>query len=292
MSEPPAAAVLPADAKLGYTPGSYPLDALEWPLGQPEHLRGRKLRHLSHRDHLVLFPRSTSYYRPGFGTRANVSMMIVEPYVIHERHMKKARIFHRRFFRVLSAYEPLIDAIPNGVFFPFGGTWVPEWETLDINKTKMTSLIATAKRSQPGHGPRHEIASWAQNNPEIDLEAIGRGYKPFDLKSEGLAPYRFSVVIENVREENYFTEKLIDAILCETVPIYLGCPNINRFMNTDGMITCETTDDLRNAVLSASDDLYQEKLPELLAIKQQAADYGALNRRAAETVLSEAARAG
>jgi hypothetical protein len=278
-------AVLPHAAKLGAYPSRYPLDALNWPLGQPEDLVGKQLRHLSSDDHLLMYPRSTSYYRPGFGTKARKSVLVVEPRIVHERHMSKLRRFHRRFFRVLTAYEPLVSAIPNGILFPFGSTWVPNWREVNVTKTKMTPLIASSKRTQPGHHVRHAIADWAQTNPEIDLETIGGGYKPFKDKSDGHAPYMFSVVIENAREPNYFTEKLIDSILCESIPIYYGCPNIDRYFDTEGFILCDSTQDIMDAVQNASEELFREKLPALRRIKAMADNYGALEKRAAEAIL-------
>jgi hypothetical protein len=285
----PAVGFLPSHLKLGFRPGSFPLDALVWPLGQPGRLKGKCLRHLEASDHLVLPPRTTSYYRPYFGTKARISVMMLEPRIVQERHVPKLRRFHGRFHKVLSAVETdLIDQIPNGIFFPFGSTWVPEWETVDTAKSKLASLIASAKRSQPGHLIRHEIADWAKAEG-IELDTLGRGYKPFAAKADGLAPYRFSVVIENAVEPSYFTEKLIDCLLCETVPIYWGCPDIARFLDPEGMIICQTADDIRRAVRSLSEELYEQKRPALLAMKSEAARFGAHQKRAAEILLSGAA---
>ena len=185
---------------------------------------------------------------------------------------------------MLTAIQHLLDEIPNGVFFPFGSTWVSNWRTIDVTKSRMVSSIASDKRSLPGHIRRHEIAAWVQAH-NLDVDLIGRGYRPFDRKSDGLAPYRFSIIIENSIESSYFTEKLIDAILCETVPIYLGCPNIDQFLDTRGMIICRNTDDIRRAVLSLSVEQYLEKLPHLRTIKDRAAWYGDHEARAARAVL-------
>ncbi|MDV4145920.1 glycosyltransferase family 10 domain-containing protein [Shimia sp. FJ5] len=239
-----------------------------------------------------MYPRSTSYYRPGFGTKARVSVLVVEPKIVHERHLTKLLRFHRRFFRVLSAYAPLISAIPNGIQFPFGSTWVPNWETLDTTKSKMTSLIASSKRTQPGHHVRHEIADWAQAHPEMALDTIGGGYKPFDEKSDGHAPYMFSVVIENAQEPDYFTEKLIDSILCESIPIYYGCPNIAHYLDTDAMIICNSAEDIKAAVRSASAERFEEMLPALRRVKPKAAWFGATEKRAAEAIIEAARQEG
>ena len=116
---------------------------------------------------------------------------------------------------------------------------------------------------------------------------MGRGYLPFEQKSDGLAPYRYSVVIENVREKNYFSEKLIDAILCSTVPIYWGCPNIGDFMDTSGMILCESEDDIIAAVQSVSEQDFNARLPRLRDIQPLAAEFGAFERRAAQALLDQ-----
>jgi len=281
----PAVGFLHPSRKLGPKPGRFPLDDLIWPLGQPDRLRGGSLRDLASSDHLVLPPRTTNYVRPGFGTRAKISVMVLEPIIVQARHIHRLKRFHWRFHKVLTFYDELLSSIPNALFLPFGGTWVPEWRDLQIEKTRLMSLIASAKRSQPGHFPRHATIAWARELG-LDLDALGGGYQPFEHKRDGLAPYMYSVVIENVRETNYFSEKLIDAILCDTIPIYLGCPNIGDFLDTQGMILCESEDDIRAAVLAASPEQYAAKLPALRAIKEKAADWGDTFGRAARTMLS------
>ncbi|WP_372887393.1 glycosyltransferase family 10 domain-containing protein [Shimia sp.] len=281
----PAVAVLPYGTKLGLRPGRLPLGRLNWPLGQPERLLGRSLRDLDRRDHLLIYPSGTAHMRPYFGTRARVSMMVVEPTALHGRHLQRLKRSHRRFHRVLSANEAFLDSIPNGIFLPFGTTWVPDWQGLDVTKRRMTSLIASSKRDLEGHVLRHQTVEWAAGNG-IELDVMGRGYRPFERKSDGLAPYRFSVVIENVREANYFTEKLVDCILCDTVPIYWGCPNPDRFFDTRGMILCDTAEDVRAAVAGASEGRYRDLLPALRGAKEQAAHWAALEPRAAQAVLA------
>ena len=75
-------------------------------------------------------------------------------------------------------------------------------------------------------------------------------------KTELFIPYQFSIVIENVRETNGVTEKLIDCLITKTIPLYYGCPNVSSIFNTDGWI------------LLTSDDIVKElheKLPALHA---------------------------
>lgn len=235
----------------------------------------------------MIFPRRTVHWRLGFGTRAKVSLIILEPQAIHDKHARRLRHSHRRFFRVLTFYEALCETLPNAQFLPFGSTWVPQWRDVDTTKAKMCSLIASAKRSLEGHVLRHEIVDWAKAEG-VDVDVMGGGYKRFDTKSDGLAPYRYSVVIENVRERHYFSEKLIDALLCKTVPIYWGCPNIDDYLDTSGMVICETAEDIRHALRNMSKEDYAARLPALDTIQEAAADYGDVYGRAARLVLEAA----
>jgi len=87
-----------------------------------------------------------------------------------------------------------------------------------------------------------------------------------------------------VQQDNFFSEKLIDALLCECVPIYWGCPNIGEFMDTSGMIICKDEAELRSAILAASPEGYQRRLPALRAIKEVAAGYAQLDLCAAQAL--------
>jgi len=124
----PKVAILPYGRALGLRPARLPLASFEWPLGVPEGIGGAVLGDLGRDDHLIVPPRDTLYLRPGFGTRARVSLLFREPRAIHGHHMRLLEWgAYRRFFRVLSGDPALCAAIPNAVEFPMGGTWVPHW---------------------------------------------------------------------------------------------------------------------------------------------------------------------
>ena len=56
---------------------------------------------------------------------------------------------------------------------------------------------------------------------------------PNTTKWDGLKEYKYSIAIENSCKENYFSEKFTDCILSWTVPIYYGCPNIDKYFSKD-----------------------------------------------------------
>jgi len=76
-------------------------------------------------------------------------------------------------------------------------------------------------------------AGW---NKELGISYKGQldGYhKIIDVnnntKFHALINYKYSICIENCSRKNYFSEKFTDAILCWTIPIYYGCPNISEY---------------------------------------------------------------
>lgn len=263
-------AVLPYGTRPKYL-GDVPLSQLRWPLGEPPDL-SLTVRDLGPEDHILLYPNTWIYGPKSWGVAAQLSVMVVEPKAIHKKHMMLLRVLHRRFHRIFTCNPELLSAVPNGSFLAYGGSWVPDWSAVDCKKTKMTSLIASSKRQQEGHRLRHALID-TLSGQAAEVDILGRGYRPFDLKSDGLAPYRYSVVIENVRETNYFTEKLIDAFLCQTVPIYWGAPNIEHFFNVNGMIICESVDSLQRAVRDTSVEDYLARQSAIIENRDAATRY-------------------
>ncbi|WP_181893023.1 glycosyltransferase family 10 domain-containing protein [Falsiruegeria mediterranea] len=278
-----AIAILPYGMGLGPKLTSVSVTELLWPLGCPERLSGKTVGDLLPTDHLIVYPKTATHFRLRRGTRAQISLVMGEPSVIHAKHLKLLRFTWRRFFRVLTFHDSLLGHIPNAQFFAFGTTWVPKWKELPLNKTAMCSLIASAKRDSAGHQLRHAIVDWVRDTDQ-DVQIMGRGYTPFDEKSEGLAPYRYSVVIENVQEDNYFSEKLLDAVFCNTVPIYWGCPNIERFVDPTGIIRCNSEAEVRAAIAAMSVEDFESRLPDLKRLQGELEPYADLERRAAQAI--------
>lgn len=281
----PAIAVLPYGGTLGKNLAERPLEEMIWPLGCPDRLIGGRVKDMASVDHLIAFAKRAMHVQSHAACPAKLSIMVVEPKIMSVGHHRLLRLSHRRFFRVFSYDPALLSHLSNGVMLPYGTTWVPDWQDLKIEKNQDVSLIASAKKDHPGHKLRHQLVSYLQSHmPKAQI--LGRGYTPFEVKSDGLAPFRYSIVIENVQETNYFSEKLIDAILCETVPIYWGCPNVQEFLPGEGIISCNNQGDIEAAIAAISKADYQRRLLALREIKSQAASYTDLPKRAAEALLA------
>jgi glycosyltransferase involved in cell wall biosynthesis len=91
-------------------------------------------------------------------------------------------------------------------------------------------------------GHRDRLAFLARLRGAIDLDLYGRGFRPIADKWEALAPYRYSVAFENTRATWYFTEKLMDCFVAETMPLYVGSPAIERFFPPEAMVILDPAD--------------------------------------------------
>lgn len=94
-------------------------------------------------------------------------------------------------------------------------------------------------------------------------------------KIEGLKSYKFSIGIENSREQNYISEKFYDCILTNTIPIYYGATNIREVFPENGYFVIEDIENteeilkLLQYINDNADTLYQTMLPELKKIKDR-----------------------
>ena len=152
---------------------------------------------------------------------------------------------HKDFDVVLTHINDLADELPNGKLYHLGGCWIEP--PVMYHKDHDVSMIFSWKRHSAGQKLRHEVYEHRELfRKKIDF--FGRGHKTIkeiDNKLEGLQRYRYSVAIENLDKDFYFTEKLIDCFSTGTVPIYWGCPGIEKIFDPNGMILFSNIEELK-----------------------------------------------
>ena len=279
-SQEPAIAIIPYGSWPTLGLRKMPLDRLEWPIGRPERLMQGTVSSLTEKDHLITFPRKTVFFLPRYKVKATISLMIVEPDSIHNHYLKLSKYFYWRFYKILTKDKQLLNILNNGSFFYFGSTFLKNLDKIDIQKNNLASLIASSQNKLKGHKLRHKIAKYIKNN-ELNIAVIGRGYKPFKNKEDGLKSFRYSIVIENSSEQDYFTEKLVDACLLETIPIYWGAPNISKYFDIRGFIVCNSSDEIEDALKNLSIRDYNRKIKWIKKNKEIALYHANLMKRAA-----------
>jgi len=152
--------------------------------------------------------------------------------------------------------------------------------TMKIEKTKILSSVTSSEFRLPGHIKRiNLLAHFVSNKLEFDLYGKTNvfGFKnyvgslPFYAKDDGIFPYKYTIACENASVENYFTEKIVDAILGDCLCFYYGCPNIDSYIDNRAYILINPDDPkgslkiIKNAIENGEwekriDIIRQEKL--------------------------------
>jgi len=126
-----------------------------------------------------------------------------------------------KFDVILTHDKSLLDLKDNFEFIPFGGCWITREEQKIYKKSKLMSIIASGKKETKGHKLRHVVIKDINKKIPNMLDVYGRGYSEIESKLIGLSDYMFHIVIENSKNDYWFTEKLIDDLLRELF-LYIG----------------------------------------------------------------------
>jgi hypothetical protein len=108
-------------------------------------------------------------------------------------------------------------------------------------KIKKISVISSDKTTTLGHRKRLEFVKEIYKNIN-DITFYGRGINNFEDKWDTLAPYKYSITIENDFADDYVTEKYFDCLYSNTLSFYYGCPNLEKFVNSKTFIRIDIND--------------------------------------------------
>lgn len=89
-------------------------------------------------------------------------------------------------------------------------------------KPKLISVICSTKQITPDQRQRIEFTRILQAELGDQLDVFGRGHRDVQDKADAIWPYQYHVVLENDHSQHYMTEKLTDAYLGWSYPIYSG----------------------------------------------------------------------
>lgn len=190
-----------------------------------------------------------------------IAWLIESPDFKKQAYLKmRKKSFYSKFDRVYTFDERLLSLDSRFQLLPFGGCWIEENNWGIYPKSKKLSIIASSKKSLAGQKLRHT----AIRKYKSSIDGIfGSGYSPFESKLDVVKDYQYSIVIENGRRDNYFTEKIMDCFALGVVPIYWGCPNISHYFNADGIIQFSKLSQLKKIISTLSESDYSNRLSAL-----------------------------
>jgi hypothetical protein len=127
--------------------------------------------------------------------------------------------------------------LPSPFIEHFGYMWHSSIQSNITFKPNLMSIVISEKKFAPGHIYRHQIVKYIIEN-QLPIDIYGYGSKMYNYDrikgsfqgSEPYENYMFSICIENFQCNHYFSEKIIDPMLLNCNPIYLGCENIDSYL--------------------------------------------------------------
>lgn len=145
--------------------------------------------------------------------------------------------------------------------------------------SNVLSAIVSDKYIDPGHIKRIDFLKFLETKNDINVDIYGnnkfkyknyKGQLPYHEKDNGIFPYKYTFNVENHDILNYYTEKLIDGILGETLVFYHGCPNIRNFIDERAFVWLELENfeqDYEIIKKAISEDLWSKRIEYIRKMK-------------------------
>lgn len=182
-----------------------------------------------------------SWYQPS----ARRILIAGEPPVVRPENYDTR--FHALFHAVLTWHDSLAGVGKyRKLFYPISPMSAVDDPPFDERKL-LTMIVGN--KSSPIEGEKYSqrrrfIRAFERMFAE-QFDLYGMGWQRSEFPSfQGAAThkvdvyprYRFALVIENQYAPGWVSEKLLDALRCNVVPIYYGAPNIARYVDPDAFI--------------------------------------------------------
>lgn len=108
-------------------------------------------------------------------------------------------------------------------------------------KSRQVSMIVSSKKITEEQRARLKFAERISKLLGNDLDWFGSGIRPIEEKWDAIVPYEFHIALENRISTSLYSEKLIDAYLGWSLPIYWGAPNIASYFPRGSMVTVDAS---------------------------------------------------
>ena len=102
-------------------------------------------------------------------------------------------------------------------------------------KNGRISMICSDQQWTASHRLRFHFAQSLKQYFGSRLDWFGNGINPIDEKWDGLATYPYTIVLENQVQSGVITEKLIDAYLAYSFPLYWGSSHATSIFGSESL---------------------------------------------------------
>ena len=186
--------------------------------------------------------------------------------------IESVRDLHSRLDLILTHNAELLHEFPDKAKrLWLGGSYLRGSDSLYCRSKKSEiSLSASRKNFLEGHKLRHEIVEKFRSR---GLKVMGEGYRPYRSPKRPYGKFMYSVVVENSRAENYFTEKLVHCLLFRCIPVYWGSLTLPPEFDESGIVRFGSLEELEQIWPTLTPENYQNLGGQVLANQRAALKY-------------------
>lgn len=114
------------------------------------------------------------------------------------------------------------------------------------NKKKFCCMLVSNAKAKERIEFFHELSKYKQvDSAGRHLNNIGRS---IDDKMDFIKDYKFVISFENSASPGYTTEKLIEPMLANSIPVYWGNPEVDKDFNTESFINFTSAEDYQKVI--------------------------------------------
>lgn len=191
----------------------------------------------------------------------------------------KSTFFHltecysNSYTKLLTFHESILANNSKAILFHSSGArpWVKHYEAPE-KRFEVSALVGGKDEPKmTGYALRHELwhAQWQINTPKNFFLSSHSKWKKVDYRGQKilgddktpLFDSMFHIAIENTPIKHYFTEKILDCFRSYTVPIYVGCTNIDEYFNPEGIIRVNSLDEIIDTCNRITPSTYEKMKP-------------------------------
>lgn len=210
------------------------------------------------------------------GKLKNSIYLPLEPEIVDQFHSNKnLKVISKIFGKTLTWNDAVLDNIRI-----FKCHWVMPYQRqkFDVKFEDKKLLVnisgnKTSKKNYELYSERLNTIRYFENNYLDEFDLYGMGWDKISHpsykgvvgnKSEVLKNYKFTVCYENMENiDGYITEKMFDCFYANTVPIYWGAKNIEKYVPAECFIDRKdfaNNEELRKYLKNISESEYKNKI--------------------------------
>lgn len=202
----------------------------------------------------------TKIYNPKFlrqfGWVITSQQVIKHPRVIHKQ---QGHLWHVGWFGTGSGVDPKDF---KKVFTTYDE--LKAIDTTKIPKEDALSIVISTKNRTEGQRLRLKFIHDLKKRLGEKFHLYGVGFNMVKNKWDGIAPYKYHIIIENSFAPDWWTEKLADCYLAGSYPIHFGCTNIHDYFSPEMLTTIDINkpEDAISTIEKVMRENYYEKRQE------------------------------